>query len=312
VAPSTRTSHTAGPLRGTSAARVTLLSSVLDTVQDHVSSTGIVGVTEGVLGVLGFAGLISSLFGEAAIKAGAIVATMLAILGLFVLLTVSRIQLKSRNEVVEKLVKHYHFALETRYQHAWRTKSWHQIISIDRHGNTTEEIICTIVADSEFVDFFSIWSGTDWDWPAHYQKKVRYHATTAMNGAEGGVRLTGTHTWYDRDRLSIIVHLSQPIPKGTEATFNLLITWPLKCAPLIQRGAPEEFARTFPAPLESLHYTVELPRGYQARFDTFGLRNGTTKYDINSSTTEQGGTTISLTAEDVLANQRVGMRIDPI
>jgi hypothetical protein len=57
---------------------------------------------------------------------------------------------------------------------------------------------------------------------------------------------------------------------------------------------------------------VELPRGYQARFDTFGLRNGTTKYDINSSTTEQGGTTISLTAEDVLANQRVGMRIDPI
>jgi len=288
-----------------------MLASLLESLQDHVSNTGLVGVTEAVLGVLGFAGLASSLFGEPAIKAGAIVATMIAILGLIAVLTTSRSQLQSRNRNLEGLIQHYCAALEQRYHHAWRTKSWYQLISIDQQGNTTEMISCTIAADSEFVDYFSIWCGTGWAWPSHLRRRVKYRLTTAKKGSEGGVRPTVTDSWFDRDRLSIIAHLREPLPRGSEATFDLTLYWPLKCLPLAKQGEPEEFARTFPWPLDSLHYAVELPRGYQARFDTIGLKNGTIKYKTKPSATKDGGTRITLTAEGIPAGRRVGMRIDP-
>ncbi len=313
VAPKGRDYHPVRPPRPTPPARMTLLSSVLESLQDHVSNTGIVGVAEAVLGVLGFAGLVSSLLGEPAIKIGAIVATLVAILGLLALLAATRSQLQSRNEATEKLVRDYCYALETRYHHMWRTKSWHQVITIDAQGNTTEEISCVIVADSEFVDYFSVWSGSGWAaWPAHYQRKVRFQASTAMNGSEGGVRTAVTHTWYDRHQLAINVHLTQPMPRDSEAAFDLSITWPMKNVPLIRRREPDEFARTFPKPLDDFSYAVELPRGYQARVDTIGLKNTSATYEIEQAPTKQGTTRITLTANNIAAGQRVGMRIDPL
>lgn len=122
---------------------------------------------------------------------------------------------------------------------------------------------------------------------------------------------TVTDSWLDRGRLAIIAHLREPLPQGREAEFDLTVTWPLKCLPLAKRGEPAEFARTFPWPLEALHYSVELPRGYRARFDTIGLKNGTVKYTIKPTATEDGGTRTTLTAEGIPAGQQVGMRIDP-
>ena len=311
VAPKDRDSQPAGPPRSAPPPRTTLLTPMLESLQDHVASTGLVGVTEAVLGVLGFAGLVSSLFGEPAIKAGAVVATMVALLGLLIVTTAGRTQLQSRNQSLENLLEHYCSALEQRYHHEWRTKSWRQVISIDHQGNTTERISCTIAADSEFVDYFSIWCGAGWAWPRHLRRKVRYRLTTAKKGSEGGVRPTITDSWLDRDRLSIIVHLREPLPQGCEAEFDLAMYWPLKCLPLAKRGEPEEFARKFPWPLESLHYAVELPRGCQARFDTIGLKNGAVKYRIRQTATDGAGTRITLTAEGIPAGLRVGMRIDP-
>lgn len=311
VAPKGKDTRLVGPPRSAPPPKKPLSSSLLESLQDHVSNTGLIGVTEAVLGVLGFAGLASTLFGEPAIKAGAVVATLVAILGLLVVLATSRSRLQSRNQTLEGLIQHYCYALENRYHHMWRTKSWRQVIVIDDQGNTTEEISCTIVADSEFVDYFSIWCGTGWAWPSHLQKKVRYHLATAKNGAEGGVRPTVTDCWYDRDQLAINVHLREPLPKGSEAAFDLAMSWPLKCVGLARRGEPEEFARTFPGPVESLHYTVELPRGCPARVDTIGLKNGDTKYKLKSTTARGGGRRIILTVEGISADQRVGMRIDP-
>lgn len=193
--------HPDGPSHSAYQPKSTLLATVLESFQDHVSDRGLIGVSEGALGTLGFAGLLSSLLGEPAIKAGAIVAALVTILGLFVLLVASRSKLQSRNEVTEQLMRRYYYALESRYHHEWHTRTWDHVISIDRRGNTTEEISCTIVADSEFVDYFTVWSGAGRAWPIPYQRKVRYHVATAMSGAEGGVRPTGTHIWRDRDYL---------------------------------------------------------------------------------------------------------------
>jgi hypothetical protein len=269
------------------------------------------GIAEAVLGVLGFAGLISSVVGAPAIKAGAIVATLIAITGLFVVLTTSRSRLHSQNQELAELLRRYCHALETRYHHMWRTTCWRQFIAIDHQGNTTEEISFTIVADSEFVDYVSVWCGSGWAWPTRLQKRVRYNLTTALNGTEGGVRPVVTDSWYDRDELAIIAHLREPLPQGSTASFELTMHWPQKCARLTRRGEPEEFARTFPHTLDSLHYAVELPPGYQARVETFGLKNSAAKYRVRVMTTRAGGKRIALTAERVPAEQRVGMRIDP-
>jgi hypothetical protein len=293
--------------------KMTLLSTTLENLQDHVSNAGIVAVSQAVLGTLGFAGLLSALLGESAIRAGAIVATIVSMFGLFTLLTASRLQLLNRAKTAERLIRDYCFALEERYNHVCQPRIWDDLIQIDTQGNTFEDIKCTIVAESDFVEFFSLWAAAGPTWPSRYQNKVRYSVTTSPNGTKGGVRPRAvTHTWYQPDRLAITVHLATPLKRGNEAEFNFRIYWPLKCAPLMRRHAAEDFARTFYAPLESLRYTVVLPKGQQACFDSIGFDDEILVRDIQPSVDENGSLQITLTATDVPAEHRIGMRVDLI
>lgn len=287
----------------------TVLPALLETFQERVAAAGVVGVSEVVLGILGLAGLASSLFGDSAIRAGAVVAALAAMLGLLVVLAANRKGTRHRAEVAERLLRRYCATLEDRYQHMPRTTEWRQVITIDRKGNSSEQIRCTIVADSDYVDFFSMQSGAGWDWPTRLQNRVRYHVRFAMNGPEGGTHPDVTHAWPTRDRVIITAHLSQPIPKGGTASFDAKIWWPLKCEPLVRRHV-EEFTRFFPVPVEVLHYTVVLPKGCQGYVNVIGLDHAANDYEIRNNPNGHGCSELSLVARNVPAGRRVGMRID--
>lgn len=293
--------------------KTSLLSTTLENLQDHVSNAGIVAVTEAILGILGFAGLLSAILGESAIRAGAIFATLVCLLGLFTLLTTSRLQLLNRAKTAERLIRDYCFALEERHHHSCQPRTWDQIIRVDARGNTTEEIRCTIVAESDFVEFFSLWAAAGPAWPERFQNKVRFSVTTSTNGDKGGVRPRAvTHAWYQPDRIAITVHLASPLERGNLASFDFRIYWPLKCAPLMRRHSAEDFARIFTAPLESLRYTLVLPKGRQACLDSIGFGNEISACDIQSSVDESGHVQFTLTATGIPAEHRIGMRVDLI
>ena len=68
-----------------------MLTGFLSWLQNHVLSAGVVGVVEGVLGILSVGGLLSGLLGSPMIKAAAVVAVLLGVLGLFILLVAARV-----------------------------------------------------------------------------------------------------------------------------------------------------------------------------------------------------------------------------
>lgn len=290
-----------------------LLSATLENLQDYISNASVVATTEAVLVIIGFAGLLGAILAESEVRAGAIIATTVCSLGLFTLVTASRLQLLSRVTTAERLIRDYCFALEERYHHSCQPRTWDHVIQIDARGNTVEEIECTIVAESDFVEFFSLWAGAGHAWPERYQGKVRFSVTTSENGHKGGVRPRAvTHTWYQSAKIAITVHLASPLTQGSEASFNFRVYWPLKCVPLVRRHAAEDFARMFYAPLESLRYTIVLPKGRQARFDSIGLDDDIPECDITTSVNSNGQTQFTLTASNVPADHRIGMRLDLI
>ncbi|MFC0546712.1 hypothetical protein [Kutzneria chonburiensis] len=292
--------------------KTTLLSITLDNLRDYISNASMAATTEAVLAVLAFAGLLSATLGEPAIRTGAIVATTACTVALFAFLTASKLHLLSRATTAERLIRDYCFALEERYHHSCQPRTWDHVIQIDARGNTVEEIECTIVAESDFVEFFSLWAGAAHTWPERFQGKVRFSVTTSTNGRKGGVRPRAvTHTWYQSAKIAITVHLASPLEQGNEASFNFRLYWPLKCVPLIRRHAAEDFVRIFSAPLKFLRYTVVLPQGHQARFDSIGLDDDL-DCDLQTSVNENGQTQFTLTASDVPADHRIGMRLDLI
>jgi hypothetical protein len=293
--------------------KTTLLSSTLESLQDYISNASVVATTEAIVGMLSLAGLLCATLGEPEIRASAIVATAVCALALFALLTASRLQLLRRATTAERLIRDYCFALEERYHHSCQPRTWDHVIQIDARGNTVEEIECTIVGESDFVEFFSLWAGAGHDWPERFQGKVRFSVTTSTNGRKGGVRPRAvTHTWYQSAKIAITVHLASPLKQGNEASFNFRVYFPLKCAPLIRRHTAEDFTRIFYAPLESLRYTIVLPKGRQARFDSIGLDEANFACEIQTSVNENGQTKFTLTACDVPADHRLGMRLDLI
>jgi len=292
-----------------------LLAMLLESIQDHVAHAGVFGLVEGVLGVLAFGGLLSSLLGDSAIKAGAIVAVILGILGLFILLAANRAERRQQSQLDRRLLRKYLAVLEDRFDYAWSTTNWHQTVNIKRNGDTFETITLTLVADCDLLDYFSIWLGPGWEWPSRLQRKVKVSVQTVRIGNEGGTRPDISCAWFHHNRIAITVHLGEPVSRGQEVSFSLTLVWPLKCAPLF-RGQADEFTLTFSklpsstVSLPSLYYAVVLPVNCNVCYDAVGLKRGNDDYTLTGEVNNQGQVEVILTADNVPPNRRVGMRLD--
>ncbi|MDX8028617.1 hypothetical protein SK803_00270 [Lentzea sp. BCCO 10_0856] len=287
----------------------TMLGSTVEALQSYVLNAGVIGVVEGLLGILAFGGILSALLGRTSIRAAAIVAVIVAVLGLFALLAANKLEWRRRTELDRRLLLRYCNLLHERCNFTWRVTDWRQVVTIEANGDTHDKITFTAVPDCDALDFLTFWEGPNWDWPARYQRKTQVHVRSVELEGEGGTRFDATTCWLSRGRLKVLVHLSEPALRDTEISLVAEFSFPAKCQPFVQ-GAPEEFVKRFSPGPEHLEYTVVLPPGCSGYWDGVGLKSGTERYSIQRRTNTSGREEISLIADRVRNGARVGMKLD--
>lgn len=297
--------------RGPGGKPKSMRASVLDSLQDYILHAGVLGIVEGVLGVLAFGGLLSALLGSSAIKAGAIVAVMIAYFGLFVLLAANRVEWRRRTELDQRLLTRYCDALKQRHKHSWRYTSWDHVVTVDRNGDTHERIRISAVAESEFLDFLSFWEGPNGAWSERLRRKTIIKVRSVDVDALGGTRYDVTSSWISRNRLKVTVHLGEPARQGDSISMLAEIYWPKKCASFTDGHGAEEFVRQFGRPIDLIQYKIVLPFGYDVYCDPIGFCLSDPKADqpvVKKSAS--GQTEVWLTVRDVAPDRRVGVRLD--
>ncbi|GAA3433867.1 hypothetical protein GCM10018954_034710 [Kutzneria kofuensis] len=277
-------------------------------MQDWVIGAGLVGVVDGVLGVLGLGGLLSALLGDPALRAASVVAALFGLLGLFVLLAVHRGESRRRSAQDRRLRLKYQDVLEERFGYAANVRSWWHDVTVRRNGDTFEKITMTLVADSDLLHYVSIWSGAGSDWPERLRRKVHVDVRTPENGFEGGTRPEVTIDWESRGRLVATVHFAEPVARGDAVSLIVTIMWPGKAGQLM-RGQPDTFVRTFTGDaVPELVYRVRLP--YPARCDVIGLRHDLNDYTLAKEIDDEGRSVFTLDARGVPVGRPVGMCVD--
>lgn len=287
-----------------------MLGSTVEALQSYVLNTGVIGIVEGLLGILAVGGILSAMLGQAGVRAAAIVAVVVAVLGLFVLLVANKLEWRRRTELDRRLLRRYCDRLHERCSFTWRITEWRQVVTIEANGDTRDKITFTAVPDCDELDFLTFWEGPNWEWPERYRRKTSVHVRSVeLEGDGGGTRFEVTTCWLSRGRLKVMVHLTEPALRDTEISLVADFFWPAKNLPLLQ-GEPEEFVKKFSPGPEHLEYTVVLPPGCSGYWDGVGLKSGTENYSIQRRTNTSGREEINLVADGVATGARVGMKLD--
>lgn len=288
-----------------------MLASFTEWLHDYIMYTGVVGIVESVLGILAFGGVLSVVFGSPTIKAAAVVAVVLGILGLFILLVANRTEWRRRADRDRRLIRHYCDELKERYEHAWTITSWTCVTTIAPNGDAHVAITCSAVVECELLDFFSIWDGPNWDgWPERLRRKVRVKVRRLSDHPNGGTRPDVTLSWTGRNRIQILIHLGQPARRGDTIGMVTEIDWPARCLPLAKGESAEEFVQKFPTLVHIARNTIVLPKGYEACFETLGLDRDVDDYTLTSEVNNSGQLETTLVTRNVEGGRRVGLRLD--
>ncbi|MFI9381194.1 hypothetical protein [Kutzneria sp. NPDC052558] len=288
-----------------------MLNGFLTWLQDHVLSAGVIGVVEGVLGILSLGGLLSGLLGSPMIKAAAVVAVLLGILGLFILLVAAKAEAHRVSEQDRRLLQHYCDQLKKRHRHAWTITEWDHLVVLSENGDSYERVACTAIVACNLLDFFSFWERVSWrGWPERLRRKVTIDVRSAEVGHEGGTRSDVTSSWMPDGSIEVLVHFSEPAVRGSEISMLFEMRWPQKSAPFMKRVEADEFVRKFVKVLPVMRYVIVLPAGYRPRYEVVGLRRGVDDYELKCTENNAGQMEISLMARNVPADVRAGVRLD--
>jgi hypothetical protein len=282
----------------------------LQWLQDYAIYTGLVGLVEGMLAVVAFAGALSALFGATAIKAGAMFAVVFGVLGLIALLSFNRIEWRNRVDLHQALLAHYCVLISERFNHQWRTTSWKDVVVIESNGDAREIITVSAIVECDTLDFFTIYTGPGWNQPEKYRRKVKAKVRSLEVEGAGGTRRDVTSSWTDNGNLKILVHFGEPAVRDSEISMKVELDWPGKCVPLMRRHSADEFALRFLGPLGHLEYQILLPPGFDVYYDTIGLSQPKDHYSCVRETVPGGRVQVLLVATDVEENRRLGLRLD--
>ncbi|MEO6083820.1 MAG: hypothetical protein ABIQ18_12030 [Umezawaea sp.] len=289
-----------------------MLGSFVLWLQDSVVQVGLIGIIEGVLGILAFAGLLSALLGSVAIKAAALVLAGLGTLGLFIVLVADRAEGHHRSRLESRLIHRYCRDVTRRIGHAWSVVEWDAITVIGANGDSRQTINCTAVVECEWLDFFSFWDGPNWDgWPERLRRKVKIDVRGPVVGQEGGTRPDVTWSWFSRNRVEVIAHFREAVKQGEVIGITAVLHWPSRCRPLVRGECAEDFIVSFPTALGLIRQTIVLPSNCEVFHEAVGLdRANGDGYTLTSRVNSSGHCETVLEVRDIEGGRRVGLRLD--
>lgn len=286
-----------------------MLRSFAQWLEKFLQEEGAVGFVKGLLGLVAFGAVLSTLFGPVAIRTAFVVGAIGLVLLPLVHLTARVAKLETETREYRKLLSTYCEMLTELQSSIFDIKVWEQEAVIEANGDTNEFITITATIRGADADFFRLVFGAGWDQPKAFQKEVTARVRSLeVDGTEGPSFLVTSH-WRDDGRFDMVSHFHSPAEVDSEVRLKMEWTWPKKCVPLMVHKKPDRFVFKFRRPVERATYKIVLPPGVDARWGVVSLNKMRDDYDIVSSTTGNR-TEIKLTLNNLPANRKVGMMLE--
>ncbi|MFC0548469.1 hypothetical protein [Kutzneria chonburiensis] len=282
-----------------------MLRSFIDWLDDYLAGEGPSGLARAVVGLLSFAALCGAILGDIAIRAGAIVAIMLLVLGGGLVLLADRRSLQRRIRADQRLIFDYAHALHGRTP-GYHITSWDKTIVVAANGDAVDTMKVRARAERTGVQAFYLWFGCGWPQPAKYQRKVHVEVRTLLVDDVPGTRLDRTVVWFPNGRFVVIVQFPSTLEAGNDIYLQLEVAWPGKCRPLI-RGECDRYTLTLSHLLTQARYKIVLPKGADTYSDPIGFQEGVT---LKSGTDVEGRPTHVIEAHDVPPNHAIGLQLE--
>jgi hypothetical protein len=289
-----------------------MLRSLIEWLDEFLAERGPGDVIKAIVGLLGFAALLGALVGNTAVKAGAVVSVILAVITMMLLLMRDRRRLQKLADRYSRLLTRYCDFIADDPRPTARVKEWNQLVKIDRNGDVEEHVTIRAISLREQLYFLTLRVGASWDQPHKYRRKVRVNIRSLLVDGQTGPSWNVTSSWLADGRLNLLAHLHEPVEHGQELTIRMERFWPGKCVPLMVHHDPDQFALKFdPAiTIEAATYVVILPPGREAHYEPIGFNSTDGRFSLSAESDAEGRATFTLRVQNLDPDHRVGMRLE--
>jgi hypothetical protein len=264
------------------------------------------------IGLMAFAGLLGTVFGNQAIRTGAFVVVMLFVVSIILVLLADRRNLKHAHDLHRMLLARYcDFVIDKSPEPLVSFEAWTQRNYIYANGDVREVLTLKAIALREEVYFIRLRAGSRWDQPEKYRRDTKIIARSLTVDGTPGPRWKVTNTWESPQKMKSIFHLHQPARRGEKIAFEVVRTWPAKCLPLV-RGEAEGFSfRASPLlDIQHIEYSIVLPLGLDAVYELIGPVDSKVQLFADSKFDKEGRREFVWHADKVPARTELGLRLD--
>ncbi len=270
-------------------------------------------ILKAMIGLMTFAGLLGTIFGNQPIRVGAFVVVAVFVVSVILLLLADRRGLHREHETDRELLARYcDFVIDNSSDPLFAIKAWTQTVYVDRNGDVREVLTITATALRERVYFLRLTAKSKWDQPEKFRRKVKIVARGLTVNGQSGPRWNVTTTWNSVQKITSILHLHEPVKGGEEIILEVVRTWPAKCRPLMREHAAENFSlrTTSLLHVEHVEYRVVLPRGFDAVYEAIGHTAAGVALSIEPQQDKEGRNTFLWRANCLPSFNEVGIRLE--
>lgn len=287
-----------------------MLRSFIAWLDDYLAGEGPPAVARAVVGILSFAALLGALFGSVAVKAGILVAVLLALVGMALLLLADRRSLRSKYEAHRSLVSRYCAFISKEMKTAPQIVEWDQTTTVDSRGDVKESIVIRGKTLRDNIQFFRLTSDACWEMPQRLRRKVQINVRSVSVTGVPGTRLTVSSTWTTNSRIDLIVHFCVPPRGGSEISIAIDWEWPGKCIPLV-RGEPDDFVFLMRGhPITFGRKKVILPEGCDAYYEPVGFSEDEEGFRLDRTVNSEGRVQFLFECHQLDVYRRAGVRLE--
>jgi hypothetical protein len=289
-----------------------MFKSFISWLDSYISREEPSSVLKAIVGLMAFAGLLGTIFGNQAIRAGAFVVVIVFVVSVMLLLLADRQHLTQSHDTHRSLLTRYcDFIVDHSTEPLVAIDTWRQKVYVQPNGDVREVLTLKAVALREKVYFIRLTAGSAWEQPEKYRRNVKVVARSLMVNGVSGPRWNVTTSWRSTLKMVSIIHLHHAIKRGEEIFFEVTRTWPAKCLPLV-RGETDEFVFRTSALLEIRHveYSIVLPPTFNAVYELIGAWEPDVQLTVDTEHDHEGRSVFVWRADKVPMLTEVGIRLE--
>ena len=282
-------------------------------LDQYISRETPASVLKSLVGLMAFAGLLGTIFGNQAIRVGAFVVVIVFVVAIILLLLADRRRLQQNYGATRELLTRYcDMVIDNSSEPLVSVESWNQVVYLQTNGDVEEAITIKAVALREKVYFIRMTAGSQWDQPERYRRNVTVSARSLTVNNRAGPRLMVTTSWRSSQKMAAILHLHEPIKQGEEIRFEVAREWPAKCRPLMRDGTSESFIFAFSRLLDIQHaeYRIVLPAGFDAVHEPIGHLEPDVDLSLEEERDHEGRRVFVWRASKVPFGIAIGVRLE--